>query len=181
MIFTSTTWAVLDLQSQVSNCHLEIQVAMQPLALQWPLIGSHTEVDHVAPRESCSNSVIDIKPCPEDALCFADMSTMTNATILGIGACGQVLDVLRLSLWNLPRDDKGVAGTGGNGDNLVLCRINLPFLREVPVEPHQEVPISSKVVGTNRGAKCEALLVHAVSEGPQTRRTQLREVALHHL
>ena len=47
---TRTTWAVLgahDLQLQVSNCHLEIQVAIQALVLQWPLVGSHAEMDHV--------------------------------------------------------------------------------------------------------------------------------------
>ena len=124
---------------------IEIQVAMQPLALQWPLVGSHTEVDHVAPRESCSNSIVDIKSCPEDALGIADVSTVTDGAMCGIGTRGQVLNVLRFSLWNFPCDDKGMAGTGGNGDNLVLCRINLPLLREVPIKPHQEDPISSRL------------------------------------
>ena len=67
------------------------------------------------------------------------MGAMADTAILGIGANGQVLNILRFSLWNLPRDDKGVACAGGNGDKLVLGRINLLLLRKVPVELHQEV------------------------------------------
>ena len=64
-----------------------------------------------------------------------------GAAILGIGANGQVLNVFRFSFWNLSRDNKGVACTGGNGDNLILSRINLLLLCKVPVELHQEVRV----------------------------------------
>ena len=74
-----------------------------------------------------------------------------------------------------------MAGAGGNGDKLILSRINLLLLRQVPVEPHQEVRVSSKIVGTYDCSKGEALLVHAVSKSPQGCWTQLREVALHHI
>ena len=72
------------LQLQASNRHIEIQVAIQPLALQWPLVCSHTEVDHVAPRESGTNSMVDIKSCAEDALGITDVSTMADRAILRI-------------------------------------------------------------------------------------------------
>ena len=35
-------------------------------------------MDHVAPRKSCANSIIDIKSESEDALGIADVSTMTD-------------------------------------------------------------------------------------------------------
>ena len=124
--------------------------------------------------------MVDIKSVSENALSIAHMCAMANTAIRGIGANGQVINILRLSLWNLPCDDKGVAGSGGNGDKLILCRINL-LLRQIPVELDQEVRVTSKVVGTCDCSKSEALLVHAVSESPQGCWTQLRKVALHHI
>ena len=79
--------------------------------------------DHVAPRKSCANSIVEIKSESEDALGIADVSTMTDTAKPRIGAWREVLNILRFSLWNLPRDDKGVAGTGGNGDYLTLIGI----------------------------------------------------------
>ena len=87
-------------------------------------MGRHTEMDHVAPRKSCANSIVDIKSSSEDALGIADVSTMADTAKPCIGAWCEVLNILRFSLWNLPCDDKGVAGTGSNGDHLILLGIN---------------------------------------------------------
>ena len=98
-------------------------------------MGSHTEVDHVAPRKSCANSIVDIKSSSEDALGVADVSTMADTAKPCIGARCEVLNILRLSLWNLPRDDKGVAGTGSDGDHFILIGINPLLHTQVVLEP----------------------------------------------
>ena len=130
--------------------------------------------------ESCANSIIDIKSESEDALGIANVSTMTDTAKPCIGAWCEVLNILRFSFWNLPRDDKGVAGTGGNGDYLILLGINPLLHTQVLIEPVLEVWATAEISGANRSAKGEALLVHAVSKSPQGSRTQLRKVALHH-
>ena len=138
-------------------------------------------MDHVAPRKSCANSIVDIKPESEDALGVADVSTMADTAKSCIGTWCEVLDILRFSLWNLPRDDKGVAGTGGNGDYLILLGINPLLHTQVLIEPVLEGWMTAEIAGTNRSAKGKALLVHAVSKSPQGSRTQLRKVALHRI
>ena len=137
-------------------------------------------MDHVAPRKSCANSIIDIKSESEDALGIADVSTMTNTAKPCIRAWCEVLNILRFSLWNLPRNDKGVAGTGSNGDYRILNGINPLLHTQVLIKPLQEVRATSEITGADSSAKCEALLVHAVSKSPQGSRTQLRKVAPHH-
>ena len=79
-----------------------------------------------------------------------------------------------------PRDDKGVAGTGSNGDYLILSGVNPLLHTQVLVKPLQEVRVTSEIAGANSSAKGKALLIHAVSKSPQGSRAQLRKVALHH-
>ena len=71
----------------------------------------------------------------------------------------------------LPGDHKGMTSAGSNGDELVGSRINPLFLCQVPVEVQQKVGIAPQVVGTFNSAKGGALLLHAVSQGPQGGRT----------
>ena len=112
------------LQPEVNNGQLKIQVTVKSLALQWQLISRWAEMDHVAPCKSCANSIVDIKSLSEDALGIANVSTMADTAKPCIGAWCEVLNILRFSFWDVPRDDKGVAGTGCNGDHLILCGIN---------------------------------------------------------
>ena len=49
---------------------------------------------------------------------------MADAAKPCIGTRGKVLDVLRLTIWDLPCVDKGMASAGGNGNDLIICRIN---------------------------------------------------------
>ena len=92
-----------------------------------------------------------------------------------------MLNVLRLAIWDLPCIDKGMAGTGGNGNDLVLCRINLLLGAKVVFKLCLEGRIALEVVRAYHRAKGEALLVHAVSQGPQRSWAKLRKVALHWL
>ena len=54
---------------------------------------------------------------------------MADAAKPCIGTWSEVLNILRLTIWNLSGVDKGMAGTGGDGDNLILCRINRFLVR----------------------------------------------------
>ena len=115
-------------------------------------------MDHVAPRKSCANSIVDIKSDSEDALGIADVRTMTNTAKPCIRAWCEVLNILRFSLWNLPHKDKGVAGTGSNGDCLILIGINPLLHTQVLIEPFLEVRATSEITGANRSAKGERCL-----------------------
>ena len=130
-------------------------------------MGRHTEVDHVAPCKSCANSMVDIKSLSEDALGIANMSTMADTAKPCIRAWREVLNILRFSFWNLPRDDKGVAGAGCNGDHLILRGINPLLNTQVLLELVLEGWMTTEIVSTYRCAKGEALLVHTVSKSPQ--------------
>ena len=83
------------------------------------------------------------------------------------GTWSQVLNILRLALWDLPRIHEGMAGTGGNGNDFILCRINLLLSAEVVLELLLESWIALEVVRANHRAKSEPRLVHTVSQGPQ--------------
>ena len=79
--------------------------------------------------------MVDIKSEPEDALGIADVSTMEDTAKPCIGAWCEVLNILRFSLWDLPCDDKGVAGAGCNGDHLILFGINPLLNTQVLIKP----------------------------------------------
>ena len=136
---------------------------------------------HIPPCQPCFHTIVHIQSLSENALGITDMSTMAYAAKPCIGTWSKVLNVLRLTIWNLPGVDKGMAGTGGNGDDLIICRINLLLSAKVFFKLRLEDRIALEVVRADHRAKGEALLVHAVSQGPQRSWTKLRKVALHWL
>ena len=122
---------------------------------------------HVPPCQPCFHTIVHIQSLSENALGIANVSTMAYTAKPCIGTWSKVLNVLRLAIWDLPCVDKGMAGTGGNGNDLVLCRINVLLGAKVIFKLGLEGRIALEVVRANHRAKGEALLVHAMSQGPQ--------------
>ena len=122
---------------------------------------------HVPPCQPYLHTIVHVQSLSEDTLGIADVSTMADTAKPCIGAWSEVLNILRFSLWNLPRVDKGVAGAGGNGDHLTLCRINLLLSAKVLFKLVLEGWMAAKIVRAYHCTKGEALLVHTVSKSPQ--------------
>ena len=129
---------------------------------------------HIPPCQPYLRTIVHIQSLSENALGIADVSTMAYAAKPRIGTWSKVLNVLRLAIWDLPCVE-GMASAGDNGDDFILCRINL-LGAEVLLKLSLEGRIALEVVRANHHAKGEALLVHAVGQGPQRSWAKLRKL-----